>query len=51
MRESKNWCMTDFELLDWDKIWKAKHGIIRYLAWGAETCPKTKKSIIKFGYN
>ncbi len=40
--QSRNWCFTDFELLDWDKI----HGQseeIRYVCWGEETCPKTKK--------
>ncbi len=43
MKESKNWCCTDFELLDWGKIFDEKAGIIRYMAWGDETCPKTKK--------
>ncbi len=43
MRESKNWCITDFDLLDWGKIFEEKQDIIRYLAWGRETCPKSKK--------
>jgi len=43
MRESKNWCFTDFELLDWAKIWEAKEDLIRYMVWGEETCPKSKK--------
>jgi len=44
MRESKNWCLTDFELLNWEEIWRDKKDIIRYLAWGKETCPKSKKT-------
>ncbi len=43
MRESKNWCLTDFEILDWPEIWNKTAGVIRYIAWGEETCPKTKK--------
>lgn len=44
MRESRNWCITDFELLDWSKLFESKKGIIRYLAWGQETCPRTKRA-------
>ncbi len=40
--QSKNWCFTDFELLDWSKIYDETDDI-RYICWGAETCPKTKK--------
>ncbi len=40
--QSKNWCFTDFELLDWDKI-KKDNSIIRYICWGNEICPKTKR--------
>lgn len=43
MKQSKNWCLTDFEILDWLEIWTKKEGIIRYVAWGEETCPKTKR--------
>ncbi len=40
--QSKNWCFTDFELLDWEKIFKGDDDI-RYVCWGTESCPKTKK--------
>lgn len=40
--QSKNWCFTDFELLDWAKIFKSNDDM-RYICWGEETCPKTKK--------
>ena len=40
--QSRNWCFTDFELLDWSKIYGAED-VIRYICWGEETCPKTKK--------
>lgn len=42
MSQSKNWCFTDFELLDWMKIWKSDdEQKIRYIGWGEEICPKT----------
>ena len=40
--QSKNWCFTDFELLDWDKIYTESDDI-RYICWGTEVCPSTKK--------
>ncbi len=40
--QSKNWCFTDFELLDWSKIYMGDDNI-RYVCWGTEVCPKTKK--------
>lgn len=40
---SRNWCFTDFELLNWKKIYEDYHDIIRYICWGKEECPKTKK--------
>ncbi len=42
-QRSRNWCFTDFELLDFPKIYKAYDDIIRYVGWGLETCPKTGK--------
>ncbi len=44
--QSKNWCFTDFELLEWDKIY-SRHDEITYICWGKETCPKTKKDHIQ----
>ena len=40
--QSKNWCFTDFELLDWAKIYRETDDV-RYICWGEEICPKTKK--------
>ncbi len=40
--QSKNWCFTDFELLDWTKIYDESDEI-DYVCYGKETCPKTKK--------
>ncbi len=40
--QSKNWCFTDFELLDWGKIYRETENI-KYICWGEETCPKTKR--------
>ncbi len=40
--QSKNWCFTDFELLDWGKIYKEDDSV-RYACWGFEICPKTKR--------
>ncbi len=40
--QSRNWCFTDFDLLDWSKIFKREEDI-RYICWGLETCPQTKK--------
>ncbi len=40
--QSRNWCFTDFELLDWSKIFNGNDDI-RYVCWGEEICPKTRK--------
>lgn len=42
-KESRNWCFTDFELLNHTKIYNEYSDIIRYICYGRETCPKTKK--------
>ena len=42
--QSRNWCFTDFELLNWEEIYKNYKDIIRYICWGTETCPKTNKT-------
>ncbi len=42
-KRTRNWALTDFELLDWDQIYKDKKDIIRYIVFGEEICPKTKK--------
>ncbi len=40
--QSKNWTITDFELLSWNEIYKASDAI-RYICVGKEICPTTKK--------
>ncbi len=40
---SKNWVFTDFELLDLQAIWSSNEDIIKFMGWGEEICPKTKK--------
>lgn len=39
--ESRSWCFTDYELLDWKEIFQWEN--MRYVCWGRETCPKTGK--------
>lgn len=41
--QSRNWCFTDFKLINWDEIYNKYSDIIRYLCYGKEICPKTKK--------
>ncbi len=41
--QQRNWCFTDFELLDWNQIYEDFNDIIRYIIWGKERCPKTNK--------
>lgn len=41
--QSRNWCFTDFELLDLAPIYKEYSDIIRYVCYGEEKCPKTGK--------
>lgn len=45
--QSRNWCFTDFELLEWETIYNENKDIIRYICWGEEVCPKTKKKHIQ----
>lgn len=42
--QSRNWCFTDFELLDFKKTYNEYKDIIRYITFGKEICPKTKKT-------
>ncbi len=41
--QSRNWCFTDFELLDYQVIYEKYQDIIRYIGYGLEIYPKTKK--------
>lgn len=43
MKESKNWCFTDFDLIDWELKYNDLKDEIRYICVGLEVCPKTKK--------
>ncbi len=40
---TRNWALSDFELLDWESIFETKKDVIRYIIFGKEICPKTKK--------
>ncbi len=42
--QSRNWCFTDFELLDWEKVYNEYKDIIRYIRIGKEHCPSTRKT-------
>lgn len=42
--QSRNWCFTDFQLLDMQRIYEGHKDIIRYMCWGQETCPTTNKT-------
>lgn len=41
--QSRNWCFTDFELLNLETIYAENSDIIRYMCWGAEVCPQTER--------
>lgn len=41
--QSRNFCFTDFELLDIEKIFNKHKKIIRYICRGIEICPETKR--------
>lgn len=43
MQQSRNWCFTDFEILDFTTIYNDNQDIIRYMTYGTEIAPKTKK--------
>ncbi len=45
--QSRNYCFTDFEMLDWQKIFAEYKDIIRAIGIGEEICPKTKKPHIQ----
>ncbi len=40
--QSKNWTFTDYEFKDWEKLYK-ENDRVRYICYGEEICPKTKK--------
>lgn len=42
-RRSRNFCFTDFELQDFNKLYNEYSDIIRYICWGEEICPKTSR--------
>lgn len=41
--QCRNWCFTDHECKDWSTLYEEHTDIIRYICWGVETCPTTKK--------
>ncbi len=46
-KQSRNWCFTDFKMLDYDEIYKSYKDIIRYIGIGKEICPKTGRAHIQ----
>ncbi len=42
-QRARNWVFTDFESLDFGKIFSASNDIIKFIGWGEEICPKTQK--------
>lgn len=43
LKQSRNWVFTDFKLCNWNNIYSTYKDIIRFLAFGLETCPTTGK--------
>lgn len=43
MKQARNYCFTDFELLRWEHIFETHKDKIRYVCWGTEKCPSTHK--------
>lgn len=41
--KQRNWCFTDFEMLDWEAIYEENKDFLRYIGFGKETCPKTQR--------
>lgn len=41
--QSRNWCFTDFSMLNIEEIYKNYNDIIRYICFGKEICPTSKK--------
>lgn len=44
MCQSRNWAFTEFERVDYELVYAEYKDIIRYICWGEEVCPKTKKT-------
>lgn len=42
-QRSRNYCFTDFELIDLEKLYIENKDIIRYICWGEEIAPTTGK--------
>ena len=42
-KKGRRFCFTDFELIDWTKVYQDNSDKIRYLCVGNEKCPKTGK--------
>lgn len=40
-KQSRNWCATDFDMLDIKSKYNEYKDIVRYVCWGKEICPKT----------
>lgn len=42
-KQCRNWCFTDFQMLNFDTLYHTFKDTIRYLCVGQEICPSTKK--------
>ncbi len=40
---ARNYCFTDFTMIDFGKVYESNKDIIRYMCWGEEICKSTKK--------
>lgn len=47
MARSRNYCFTDFQDTDYEKLYTEYKDIIRYICFGKEICPKTGKKHIQ----
>ncbi len=39
----RSWCFTDFNSINFEKVWEENKDLLRYLCRGKELCPDTKK--------
>ncbi len=42
-KRARNFCFTDFELLEWGQYQLTYKDVVRYVGIGRETCPKTRR--------
>ncbi len=47
LKQSRNYCFTDFKGIDLNACWEEYNDIIRYMCAGVEICPDTKKKHVQ----